>query len=57
MNAIDTNIWLYRHDTRDPAKQKTARQLINDATPWVLPWLVGCEFSQALSREGLENLL
>jgi len=23
MNAIDTNIWIYRHDTRDPRSSKS----------------------------------
>jgi predicted nucleic acid-binding protein len=28
MNAIDTNIWLYSQDARDPRKQGIAQQLI-----------------------------
>jgi predicted nucleic acid-binding protein len=50
MNAIDTNIWLYRHDKRDLHKQEVARRLIEDARPWVLPWQVGCEFLAAARK-------
>src|SRR5438067_10118968 len=47
MNAIDTNIWIYRYDMRDPAKQHTAEQLILTVHPLVLLWQVGCEFIAA----------
>jgi predicted nucleic acid-binding protein len=47
MNVIDTNIWLYCHDTRDPHKQGIAQQLIVTAKPLALPWQVGCEFVAA----------
>ena len=47
MNAIDTNVWLYAHDTRDPAKQQVAQQLIANLRPLALPWQVGCEFIAA----------
>jgi predicted nucleic acid-binding protein len=47
MIALDTNIWLYSHDTRDPRKQAVAQQLIATARPLALPWLVGCEFVAA----------
>jgi len=47
MNAIDTNIWIYRHDTRDPQKQQIAQQLISGLCPVVLFWQVGCEFLAA----------
>src|SRR5262245_8788684 len=47
MNAIDTNIWIYRYDVRDPAKQQTAEQLILTVRPLVLLWQVGCEFIAA----------
>jgi predicted nucleic acid-binding protein len=50
MNAIDTNIWVYRYDFRDPAKQKTAERLLATVRPLVLLWQVGCEFLAA-SRE------
>ena len=50
MNAIDTNVWLYSHDTRDPRKQALAQQLIAITRPLALPWQVGCEFVAA-SRE------
>ncbi len=44
MNAIDSNVWLYLHDTRDPRKQRLAQHLIASVRPLVLPWQVGCEF-------------
>ena len=47
MNAIDTNIWIYRHDTRDPSKQAIAKQLIGSVQPLLLPWQIGCEFVAA----------
>jgi predicted nucleic acid-binding protein len=47
MNAIDTNVWLYSHDARDPRKQGVAQQVIASARPLVLPWQVGCEFIAA----------
>jgi predicted nucleic acid-binding protein len=50
MNAIDTNIWLYSHDTRDPRKQGIAQQLIATTRPLALPWQVGCEFVAASRR-------
>ncbi len=47
MNALDTNVWLYTHDTRDPRKQGLAQQLVAAARPLALPWQVGCEFVAA----------
>jgi predicted nucleic acid-binding protein len=47
MNALDTNVWLYSHDTRDPRKQALAQQLIAAVRPLALPWQVGCEFVAA----------
>ena len=55
MNAIDTNIWLYSHDPRDPHKHLVAQQLIAMARPLALPWQVGCEFiagSRKLAAQG-----
>jgi predicted nucleic acid-binding protein len=43
MNAIDTNVWIYSYDTRDPQKQQVARQVGAATRPFVLPWQVGCE--------------
>jgi predicted nucleic acid-binding protein len=59
MNGIDTTIWIYSHDGRDPRKQQTALQLIAAVRPLALPWQAGCEFiasrrklaSQGLSEE------
>ena len=47
MNVLDTNIWLYSHDTRDPPKQAIALQLIATVRPLALPWQTGCEFVAA----------
>lgn len=47
MNAIDTNIWLYSHDVRDPVKQRIAQDLIATIRQLALPWQVGCEFIAA----------
>lgn len=47
MNAIDTNVWLYSHDNRDPNKQALAQHLISTTRPLALPWQVGCEFIAA----------
>ena len=47
MNVIDTNIWIYSHDTRDPQKQLVAQNLISTLRPLSLPWQVGCEFIAA----------
>jgi predicted nucleic acid-binding protein len=47
MNAIDTNVWLCGHDTRDPRKQGLAQQLVAAVRPLALPWQVGCEFVAA----------
>jgi predicted nucleic acid-binding protein len=47
MNALDTNVWLYSHDTRDPQKQQVAQRLIAAVRPLALPWQVGCEFVAA----------
>ena len=47
MNAIDTNVWVYLHDTRDPRKQAVAQQVIAGTRPIALPWQVGCEFVAA----------
>src|SRR5438093_3252042 len=47
MNAVDTNIWIYSHDTRLADKQLVAQQTIAGAPPFALPWQVGCEFIAA----------
>jgi predicted nucleic acid-binding protein len=47
MNAIDTNVWLYAHDVRDPIKQRIALDLIRDLPAQALVWQVGCEFIAA----------
>jgi predicted nucleic acid-binding protein len=52
MIAIDTNIWLYCHDVRDPRKQKLAKTLVRDSLQIALPWQVGCEFIAASRKLG-----
>jgi predicted nucleic acid-binding protein len=47
MNAHDTNVWIYSHDTSDPQKQLRAQQVIATGRPFVLLWQVGCEFIAA----------
>lgn len=52
MNAVDTNVVVYRLDRRDPVKQGKARsllrQLASDGTPTVLLWQVLGEFVRQL---------
>lgn len=50
MNAIDTNIWIYAHDTRDAHKQLVAQTLIATVRPLKLPWQIGCEFIAACRK-------
>lgn len=50
MNALDTNVWLYAYDSRDPGKQEVAQQLISDLEPLALLWQVGCEFVAAARK-------
>lgn len=50
MNAVDTNVLLYAHDPRDPAKQQTATTLIQSLTDGVLLWQVACEYLSASAK-------
>ncbi len=50
MNAVDTNIWIYVHDRRDPGKQQKAAGLIRGLEEHVLLWQVGCEFLAAARK-------
>jgi predicted nucleic acid-binding protein len=47
MNALDTNILIYAHDSRDPQKQQRAADLIASLTDGVLLWQVACEYLAA----------
>jgi len=47
MNALDTNILIYAHDSRDPQKQQRAAKLIASLTDGVLLWQVACEYLAA----------
>ncbi len=50
MNAVDTNILIYAHDTRYPAKLAIAETLIRTLTDGVLLWQVACEYVAASRR-------
>jgi predicted nucleic acid-binding protein len=50
MNAIDTNIWIYCHDSRDAEKQRISQELIEAIEPISLLWQVGCEFITAARK-------
>jgi predicted nucleic acid-binding protein len=55
MNALDTNVLVYAHDTRDPQKQATALSLIQSQDDGVLLWQVACEYlasSRKLESQG-----
>lgn len=47
MNAVDTNILLYVHDPRDPAKQQIASALVQSMISGALLWQVACEYLAA----------
>ncbi len=47
MNAVDTNVLIYAHDSRDPQKQATAVSLIQSQVDGVLLWQVACEYLSA----------
>lgn len=62
MNAIDTNILVYRVDHREPQKQAIATRLLDDLYPQsktVLMWQVLAEFAnwltQQRNRESVSN--
>lgn len=47
MNAVDTNVLIYAHDLREPAKQSAAIGLLASGVDFVLLWQVACEFLAA----------
>jgi predicted nucleic acid-binding protein len=47
MNAVDTNVLIYVHDDRGPAKQATADALVQSLTDVLLLWQVACEYIAA----------
>jgi predicted nucleic acid-binding protein len=47
MDAVDTNVLIYAHDPRDPAKQQQAVSLIQGLVDGVLLWQVACEYLSA----------
>jgi predicted nucleic acid-binding protein len=50
MNAVDTNVWIYSYDSRDPHKRALARRLVVTLDDMLLPWQVGCEFMAATRK-------
>ena len=50
MNAIDTNVLVYAHDPANPAKQKCARELIENITDPVLLWQVATEYLAVIHK-------
>lgn len=50
MNAVDTNVLIYVHDDRDPAKKFAARELVNSLPNGVLFWQVACEYLAAIRK-------
>jgi predicted nucleic acid-binding protein len=55
MNAVDTNILFYAHDSKEINKQKTASDLIALLDDGVLVWQVACEYlwvSRKLEPQG-----
>jgi predicted nucleic acid-binding protein len=57
MNAIDTNILIYGHDTRDLYKQRLALELIDSLEDGALLWQVACEYvaaSRKLAKFGYD---
>jgi predicted nucleic acid-binding protein len=47
MNAVDTNVLFYAHDSRDVAKQDIAVNLIESLIDGALLWQVACEYLSA----------
>jgi predicted nucleic acid-binding protein len=47
MNAVDTNVLIYVHDSRDPTKQAIAESLVQSLSNAVLLWQVACEYIAA----------
>jgi predicted nucleic acid-binding protein len=52
MDALDTNIWLYAYDRRDPAKQNAVVDLLERIPSLALLWQVGCEFVAGARKLG-----
>jgi predicted nucleic acid-binding protein len=50
MNAVDTNVFIYSIDARDPIKQTRAISIIESlpVDSRVMPWQVACEIAAAL---------
>lgn len=61
MNAVDTNILIYRLDRHEPVKRAKARallqKLVSDPTPTLLLWQVAGEFTRQLRAWQDQGLL
>ena len=58
MNAVDTNVLVYVHDPRNPAKQAIAHALVSTLPDGILLWQVACEYlsaSRKLSQFGFDR--
>src|ERR1044071_7122351 len=47
MNAVDTNVIIYAHDPRNPAKRSIAEVLMRSLPDGALLWQVVCEYLSA----------
>ena len=50
MNAVDTNVLVYLHDSRDPVKQAKSAALVTSLIDGVLLWQVACEYIAAARK-------
>jgi len=50
MNAVDTNVLFYAHDSRETAKQAAAVSLIESLHDGALLWQVACEYLSASKK-------
>jgi predicted nucleic acid-binding protein len=50
MNAVDTNVLMYVHDPRDPAKQQIAESLLLGLSNCALLWQVAAEYLSASQK-------
>ena len=56
MNAVDTNILLYAHDSREIKKQRIAISLIESLVDGVLLWQVASEYLSACLEANVTRL-
>jgi predicted nucleic acid-binding protein len=59
MNALDTNVLYYAHDSSDPVKQQKSIDLIVSLADGALLWQVACEYlnaSRKLEPQGYSRI-